>query len=164
MMTPEEMQDAFDEIEAQLMTHRESHVSWARHLGPGHAESGCAKCTPDVLAGVGSYEDQQKTIADYDRMLRALRELRINEFASRFASQLEDVRALLRESKRKHYESETDSLNNCPLTRSEHENQVMYIKHECDCGADEWNAKVDAVLAGHLVKPAAPAPAEAPNG
>ena len=55
----------------------------------------------------------------------------------------EDVRAFLLESKRKHYVCE-DCWYSCPKS-GECCNEFRK-QDECDCGADEWNAKVDAAL------------------
>lgn len=53
---------------------------------------------------------------------------------------------LLRESKREHYRSETDDMDNCPMTFSKKECAIMCTEHECTCGATEWNVRVDTVL------------------
>jgi hypothetical protein len=59
---------------------------------------------------------------------------------------LPKLRALLRESKREHYESETDSMDNCPMRFSVKDCKVMCMRRECTCGADAWNARVDKAL------------------
>lgn len=52
--------------------------------------------------------------------------------------------ALLQESRKNHYECEDCWYSCATLTCDEHR------RGECDCGADKWNAKVDAALSGHL--------------
>ena len=48
-------------------------------------------------------------------------------------------------AKREHYTCEEDSWYNCP--RSEGGSANDNAGEECDCGADEHNAKVDAICA-----------------
>lgn len=54
----------------------------------------------------------------------------------------EQLRALLLESKRKHYVCE-DCWYSCPESGECCDER----EKECNCGAAEWNAKVDAALA-----------------
>lgn len=56
--------------------------------------------------------------------------------------------ALLRESKKNHIASDRDSMDDCPMLRSEEVNKTLHIKHECDCGADAWNRRIDEALDG----------------
>ncbi len=56
----------------------------------------------------------------------------------------ERLRQRLLESKRKHYYC-GDSFYSCPKTLDEYGN--VDPDTQCSCGADDWNAKVDAELA-----------------
>lgn len=58
--------------------------------------------------------------------------------------ELLELRALLLASKRSHYECE-DCWYSCP--KSGECCNDSRRNSECDCGAAEWNAKVDAALA-----------------
>lgn len=75
--------------------------------------------------------------------------------ADQASAERETMRKLLAQSKRGHFHVEEDGWYSCPA-------DAEYLgpdEHVCTCGADEWNAKVDAALA-------APAPdvAAAPAG
>ena len=79
-----------------------------------------------------------------------------NYIAQQFSQRLKDERqsvqngdaiALLRQAKRNHYH-----CDDCWYTCPKHEDGCCNDdkpKDVCDCGADEWNAKVDAVLKRH---------------
>jgi hypothetical protein len=56
----------------------------------------------------------------------------------------ERLRALLIESKRPHLVCDGDCWYSCPAS-GECCNEKR-SRTECDCGANEWNAKVDAIL------------------
>lgn len=69
----------------------------------------------------------------------------------------QQLRALLLESKRQHYRCD-DAWYSCPM--DEEGCSDTSKEKECDCGADDWNAKVDAALAlpdEPTVEPANPA-------
>lgn len=52
-----------------------------------------------------------------------------------------ELLALVKKSRRSHYECEDCWYSCATLTCDEHR------KGPCDCGADEWNAAIDAVIA-----------------
>jgi len=69
-----------------------------------------------------------------------------------YEQKIEQLTELLRESKRGHHHCD-DSWYCCPKCDSpDHPGGPPSLgaertgKDECDCGADEWNAKVDAAL------------------
>lgn len=57
------------------------------------------------------------------------------------------LRGLLLESKRKHYLADWDHWYSCPKAEGGC-GDPQWDKDECNCGADDWNAKVDAALVG----------------
>lgn len=57
----------------------------------------------------------------------------------------EPLTSLLAESRREH-EARDDSLNDCPILMGEEMCRRLNIKHECDCGAEEWNRRIDEAL------------------
>lgn len=62
--------------------------------------------------------------------------------------ELANILNLLAESKREHKRDSYNTLDNCPMTWSEELSRRLCIVHVCDCGAADWNARVDAVLSG----------------
>jgi hypothetical protein len=60
------------------------------------------------------------------------------------ADEIDTLRALLLESKRTHYVCDGDCWYSCPKSGQCCNEEP---KDKCDCGADAWNAKVDAALA-----------------
>jgi len=54
-----------------------------------------------------------------------------------------ELKALLREAKRRHYYC-ADPWYSCPKADGGCANEAL--DDECDCGADEWNARIDAKL------------------
>jgi hypothetical protein len=69
----------------------------------------------------------------------------VKKSATIIATFAEPLVALVRESKRRHYHCD-DSFYCCPLCdESDHAGAKGT---DCTCGADDWNARVNAVLEG----------------
>ena len=62
-----------------------------------------------------------------------------------------EVRELLKESRRGHYYCE-DSWYSCPLAEGGCAD-ARQPKAKCNCGASEWNARVEAALAAPPIEP-----------
>ena len=60
------------------------------------------------------------------------------------ADRIEELERALRKSLRQHYYCE-DSWYSCPMHPDGSANG--YLGNECNCGADDWNAYVNALLA-----------------
>lgn len=66
--------------------------------------------------------------------------------AAQLVMRMPELVSLLRESKRKHdrgYNEESCDYPPCPLSYED-----ATLSEKCTCGADAWNARVDAALAG----------------
>lgn len=78
-----------------------------------------------------------------------------NRIAAIIATFAEPLVALLKESRREHHHCD-DSWYCCGKCKSEDHCGITLTSHDapkrragvCDCGADAWNARVDAALAG----------------
>jgi hypothetical protein len=81
--------------------------------------------------------------AERDDDRKALRA--INAETDRLQARLTAADGLLRDSKRKHRYCE-DSWYSCPKSEDGCANENEGT--DCNCGADEWNARIDAHLAG----------------
>lgn len=68
----------------------------------------------------------------------------MHQNATGLPASIEELRALLLESKREHYVCDGDCWFSCP--KSGQNCNDDRDSDECTCGADEWNAKVDALL------------------
>ena len=67
--------------------------------------------------------------------------------AAIIATFAEPLTQLLQKAKREH-RVEEDPMDDCPMRMTEELNERLHRKHECDCGADAWNKKIDDVLNG----------------
>lgn len=75
----------------------------------------------------------QPTRDDYERLA-----LDLQQMAERIAA----LEALLRESKREHHVNEEEGYYSCASLQPKR----SALFGPCDCGADDWNARVDNLL------------------
>ena len=97
--------------------------------------------------------------SDEDVMAEAADELErrgglVDEYAAKYGATLNDwmrLRGLLREARRPHYYCD-DPWYSCPKAEGGCCDESAGT--ECRCGADEWNARIDAALGATASHPA----------